>query len=61
MAEELVLAAEVRRRELGRALEEDAARREEAVVARVVGERGPEARGEAVVEQVARAAGAGRR
>ena len=52
VAEELVLAAEGRGRELGRRLQVDAARREEAVVSRVVRERGPQARRAAGVEQV---------
>ena len=53
VAQELVLACRSScDGELGRAVQVDAARREEPVVARVVGERGPEAGGEAVVEQV---------
>ena len=52
VAEELDLAAEVRGRELGRRLEEETARREEAVVSRVVRERGTQRDRSSGVEEV---------
>src|SRR4029078_12986160 len=50
--QKLVLGTECRACELGRGAQVDAARRKQAVVARIEGQRGPNARGPAVIEQV---------